>query len=115
VEDEEEGDDGEGKKEEEEREERVVRDMPVRLEFPHPRFNALLAVQDDVLYVYGGTFEKGDREFTFDDMYAVDLGKLDGCKEVFNRPVEDWIVSRLDATTGDGGLTMVIGIRRRRR
>ncbi|KAK3300958.1 uncharacterized protein B0H64DRAFT_449557 [Chaetomium fimeti] len=92
-EDEEEGGGGEGKKEEEEREERVVREMPVRLEFPHPRFNALLAVQDDVLYVYGGTFEKGDREFTFDDMYAVDLGKLDGCKEVFNRPVEDWVVS----------------------
>ncbi|KAH6650162.1 hypothetical protein F5144DRAFT_501932 [Chaetomium tenue] len=94
VEDEEDEDGMEGgKKEEEEKEERVLREMPVRAEFPHPRFNALLAVQDDVLYVYGGTFEKGDREYTFDDMYAVDLGKLDGCKEVFNRPVEDWVVS----------------------
>ena len=66
--------------------------MPVSMEMPHPRFNAQLAVQDDVLYVYGGTFEKGDREFTFDDMYAVDLGKMDGCKEIWNRPVEDWVV-----------------------
>lgn len=74
-------------------EKKITREMPVRMEFPHPRFNALLAVQDDVLYIYGGTFEKGDREFTFDDLYAVDLGKLDGCKEVFSRPVEDWIVS----------------------
>ncbi len=85
--------DGVGGKKEEEEEKKVVREMPVSMEFPHPRFNALLAVQDDVLYIYGGTFEKGDREFTFDDLYAVDLGKLDGCKEVFNRPVEDWIVS----------------------
>lgn len=118
VEDEEgDGVDGllEGGKKEEEREERVLREMPVRAEFPHPRFNALLAVQDDVLYVYGGTFEKGDREFTFDDMYAVDLGKLDGCKEVFNRPVEDWIVSTPVVAVGNVELTVSLGIRRRRR
>ncbi|KAB5580024.1 hypothetical protein GE09DRAFT_950669 [Coniochaeta sp. 2T2.1] len=78
---------------EEEKEDRKVRDMPVSMEMPHPRFNAQLAVQDDVLYIYGGTFEKGDREFTFDDMYAIDLGKMDGCKEIFSRPVEDWIAS----------------------
>ena len=46
-----------------------------------------------MLYIYGGTFEKGDREFTFDDLYAIDLVKLDGCKEVFNREVENWVVS----------------------
>ncbi|KAK3329620.1 hypothetical protein B0H66DRAFT_467616 [Apodospora peruviana] len=68
-----------------------VNEMPVSMELPHQRFNAQLAVQDDVLYIYGGTFEKGDREFTFDDMYAIDLGKLDGCKEIFKREVEDWI------------------------
>ena len=78
---------------EEEEPEKPMREMPVSMELPHPRFNAQLAVQDDVLYIYGGTFEKGDREFTFDDMYAVDLGKLDGSKEIFSRPVEDWIVS----------------------
>ncbi|KAK4230467.1 hypothetical protein QBC38DRAFT_356734 [Podospora fimiseda] len=77
---------------EEEKEEKKVRDMPISMEMPHPRFNAHLAVQDDVLYIYGGTFEKGDREFTFDDMYAIDLGKMDGCKEVFKREVEDWII-----------------------
>ena len=69
-----------------------VREMPVSMEFPHLRFNAQLAVQNDVLYIYGGTFEKGDREFTLDDLYAIDLDKLDGCKEVFNRPAQDWIV-----------------------
>lgn len=76
-----------------------VREMPVSMELPHPRFNAQLAVQDDVLYIYGGTFEKGDREFTFDDMYAIDLGKMDGCKEIFSRQTEDWIVSIFAGTT----------------
>ncbi|OJD37907.1 kelch repeats protein [Diplodia corticola] len=63
---------------------------PVQFEMPHPRFNAALAVQDDVLYVFGGTFEKADREFTFDEMWAIDLGKLEGVKEIFRRELEDW-------------------------
>lgn len=83
------------KKEEEEEEEKPAKEMPVTLEPPHMRFNAQLAVQGDVLYIYGGTFEKGDRTFTFDDLYAINLDKLDGCKQIFQRPVEDWIVSLL--------------------
>ncbi|KAK2626649.1 hypothetical protein QTJ16_003824 [Diplocarpon rosae] len=62
----------------------------VLMEFPHPRFNAQLTVQDDVLYIYGGTYEKGDVEFTFDEMYAIDLGKLDGVKQIFRRDLENW-------------------------
>ena len=62
-------------------------------EFPHPRFNAQLTVQDDVLFIYGGTFEKGDREYTFDEMYAIDLGKVDGVREIFRREPENWLGS----------------------
>ncbi|TFB05849.1 Kelch repeat-containing protein 3 [Trichoderma ghanense] len=76
-----------------EEEEKPAREMPVSMEPPHMRFNSQLTVQNDVLYIYGGTYEKGDREFTFDDLYAIDLVKLDGYKEIFSRPVEDWIVS----------------------
>ncbi|KAK5114291.1 hypothetical protein LTR62_002542 [Meristemomyces frigidus] len=65
-------------------------EKPIIWEMPHPRFNAQLTVQEDILYIYGGTFEKGDREYTFDEMWAIDLGKLDGCKEVFKREIEDW-------------------------
>lgn len=71
-----------------------VRDMPVSMEYPSPRFNAQLAVQEDVLYIYGGTFEAKDREYTFDDLHAIDLGKMDGCKEIFKREDESWVVSR---------------------
>ncbi|KAF2096688.1 kelch domain-containing protein 4, partial [Rhizodiscina lignyota] len=62
----------------------------VMFEMPHPRFNALLTVQDDIIYLFGGTFEKADREYTFDEMFALDLGKLDGVKEIFKRELEDW-------------------------
>ncbi|KAK3077069.1 hypothetical protein LTS18_011299, partial [Coniosporium uncinatum] len=65
-------------------------EKPAIFEMPHPRFNAQLAVQDDVLYIFGGTFEKGDQEFTFDEMWAIDLGKMDGAKEIFRREVQDW-------------------------
>ena len=65
-------------------------DVPTRFEFPHPRFNAQLAVQDDSLFIFGGTVERGDQEFTFDDFYRLDLGKLDGVRELhFNEP-ERW-------------------------
>lgn len=70
--------------------------LPVKevlIEFPHPRFNAQLTVQDDVLYIYGGTYEKGDREFTFDEMYSIDLGRLGGIKQIFRREPENWLGS----------------------
>ena len=57
---------------------------------PHPRFNSQLAVQDDVLYIFGGTFERGDVEYTFDEMWAIDLDRLDGVQEIFRRELDDW-------------------------
>lgn len=93
--------------EEPEEEEKPAREMPVTMEPPHMRFNAQLTVQNDVLYIYGGTYEKGDREFTFDDLYAIDLVKLDGYKEIFNKPVEDWIVSVTVYTKKKGGSNLL--------
>ena len=63
---------------------------PILNAMPHPRFNAHLAVQGDVLYIFGGTYERGDREYTFDEMFAVDLGKLDGVQEIYRRDLENW-------------------------
>jgi hypothetical protein len=67
-----------------------TKELPVKYEFPHRRFNAQLAVQDDTLFIFGGTFERGDLEFTFADMYTIDLGKLDGVREVFYEELKDW-------------------------
>lgn len=78
----------------EDEEVKVVKENSFQL--PAPRFDAALAVQDDVLYIYGGRFEQGDkedRELTFDEMFAIDLGKLDGVREVFSRgTTQDWEV-----------------------
>lgn len=72
-------------------EEAVVKSAkPVLMTMPHPRFNTQLAVQGDVLYIFGGTYEHGDAEYTFDEMWAIDLGKLDGVKEIYRRDLEDW-------------------------
>lgn len=76
-------------------------EKPVLWEMPHPRFNAQLAVQNDVLFIFGGTYEKGDREFTFEDMYAIDLDKLDGVKEMYRREPEDWQGSESEDSEDD--------------
>ncbi|EGE77779.1 kelch repeats protein [Blastomyces dermatitidis ATCC 18188] len=66
------------------------RNLTIRFEMPHRRFNSQLAVLDDTLFMFGGTFERGDQEFTFNDMYSIDLVKLDGVKEIFYREPEHW-------------------------
>src|SRR5205085_789738 len=72
-------------------------------EMPLARHGAQLTVQDDVLYIYGGTFEKGDREFTFDEMWTIDLGKLDGVKEMFRRELENWDASDEEESDEEDG------------
>ncbi|KAF8555628.1 galactose oxidase [Imleria badia] len=44
---------------------------------PMPRYNAMLAVLRNTLYIYGGIFELGTREYTLDDFYALQLDKLE--------------------------------------
>lgn len=69
---------------------------------PHPRFNAQLAVQGDVLYIFGGTFEHGDREYTFDEMFAIDLVKFDGVEEIYRRELENWLVVEDESDSESG-------------
>lgn len=51
-------------------------DDPVR-STPQPRYNTMLAVLRNTLYIYGGIFERGSREYTLDDFYALALDKMD--------------------------------------
>lgn len=39
-----------------------------------------MVVGKDTLYLYGGMMEIGDREITLDDLYTLDLNKLDSWK-----------------------------------
>lgn len=47
---------------------------------PSPRFNAMMSVSQNTLYIYGGVFEKGDIELTLNDLWSLNLDKLDGWK-----------------------------------
>ncbi|KAL4970705.1 putative Kelch repeats protein [Aspergillus stella-maris] len=79
-----------GSKEDDEEPVEPAKPAIVRFEMPHMRFNVQLAVQEDTLFIFSGTFEKGDREFTFNDMYSIDLGKMDGVKEIFYNEPGNW-------------------------
>ena len=76
-------------------------EKPRIFEYPHPRFNAALTVQADSLFIYGGTYEKGDREFTFDELWSINLNHLDGVTEIFKRDLEDWQGSEDEADSDE--------------
>ncbi|KAJ8247453.1 hypothetical protein GJAV_G00246560 [Gymnothorax javanicus] len=44
---------------------------------PCPRSNALATVKNGKLFLYGGMFEVGDQQVTLNDLYALDLHKMD--------------------------------------
>jgi len=56
------------------------REYPVVNALPHPRFNAATAVVDDTLFIFGGVWEFGEKDYSIDSLYSVDLAKLDGLK-----------------------------------
>ncbi|CAI5757132.1 unnamed protein product [Candida verbasci] len=66
--------------EDEEPIDKEMKEYPMIKQLPHPRFNATTCVVDDVLYIFGGIYEKGEREYSLDSFYAIDLGRLDGTK-----------------------------------
>lgn len=47
---------------------------------PRGRINSCIVVGKDTLYLYGGMMEIKDQEITLDDLYALNLSKLDEWK-----------------------------------
>ncbi|CUS21742.1 LAQU0S03e09714g1_1 [Lachancea quebecensis] len=50
---------------------------------PHSRFNAATAVVDDTLFVFGGSWEYGEKDFFIDSFYSIDLNRLDGVRTLW--------------------------------
>jgi len=69
---------------------------------PSARANALVAVKNNMLFLYGGYREEGEREFTLCDMYSLDLGKLD-CWNVLieQKGNHEWIYQNDDDDEDD--------------
>ena len=61
---------------------------------PSPRMNAAGVICRNQLYVYGGSYEQGSRQYTLSDFYSLDLAKLDGWKTIIaNMPSLQWFGS----------------------
>ncbi|MGH0139607.1 UNVERIFIED_CONTAM: hypothetical protein FKN15_016973 [Acipenser sinensis] len=60
---------------------------------PCPRSNAMTTVKHGVLYVYGGMFGVGDQLFTLNDLYSVDLHKMDEWKVLveMDPKTQEWL------------------------
>lgn len=67
---------------------------------PCPRSNTMIAVKQGLLYVYGGMFEVGDRQFTLNDLYCLDLHKMEEWKVLveMDPKTQEW----LDESDSDG-------------
>ncbi|CAI9580813.1 unnamed protein product [Staurois parvus] len=68
---------------------------------PCPRSNTMITVRQGLLYVYGGMFEVGDRQFTLNDFYCLDLHKMDEEWKVLvemDPKTQEW----LDESDSDG-------------
>lgn len=70
---------------------------------PCPRFNSAVAIQRNVLYIFGGMIEKGEQEITLDDVWAIDLNKLDGFVEMKGMSAEcmEWVASDEEDEDGE--------------
>ncbi|CAR28290.1 hypothetical protein ZYGR_0R00230 [Zygosaccharomyces rouxii] len=62
----------------EDEEESTKKQHTISTQLPHPRFNTSLAVVNDTLFIYGGLWELGDKDYNIDSFYGIDLNKVDG-------------------------------------
>lgn len=60
-----------------------LNEIELTMDMPHPRFHAHLAVSGDQLFIYGGVFEQGEKEYSLNDMHTINLEKLDGVRQLF--------------------------------
>ncbi|XP_063801734.1 kelch domain-containing protein 4 isoform X2 [Pseudophryne corroboree] len=60
---------------------------------PCPRSNSMIAAKQGILYVYGGMFEVGDRQFTLNDLYSLDLHKMEEWKVLveMDPKTQEWL------------------------
>ncbi|VFQ77782.1 unnamed protein product [Cuscuta campestris] len=69
---------------------------------PCGRINSCVAVARDTLYVYGGMMEVRDREVTLDDLYTLNLSKLDEWKCIIPASEPEWVEVSDDEDDEDG-------------
>ncbi|GMJ00093.1 hypothetical protein like AT5G50310 [Hibiscus trionum] len=68
---------------------------------PCGRINACMVVGKDTLYIYGGMMEVKDQEITLDDLYSLNLSKLDEWKCIIPASESEWVEASEDEDDDD--------------
>ncbi|KAK8657784.1 hypothetical protein V6N13_036007 [Hibiscus sabdariffa] len=68
---------------------------------PCGRINACMVVGKDTLYIYGGMMEVKDQEITLDDLYSLNLSKLDEWKCIIPASESEWVDASEDEDDED--------------
>ena len=67
--------------------------------WPCARMNAQMVVVRGVLYLYGGLYEEANKQVTLQDMYALDLSKLDQWRTLIPNRAEQMVSRPAPAMT----------------
>ncbi|KAK7353928.1 hypothetical protein VNO80_19384 [Phaseolus coccineus] len=70
---------------------------------PCGRINACMAIGRDTLYIYGGMMEIKDKEITLDDLYSLNLSKLDEWKCIIPASESEWVEASEDDEEDEDG------------
>lgn len=70
---------------------------------PSPRMNSGIVVCKGSLYIYGGLYESGSRQYTLSDFYSIDLHKLDHWKTMIANSLtgSEWLGSDSEEGSSD--------------
>lgn len=61
---------------------------------PSPRMNAAIAIVKHHLWIFGGSYEQGSRQYTLCDFYSLDVNKCDAWRtHIGNLPSLQWLGS----------------------
>jgi hypothetical protein len=65
---------------------------------PSPRFNSGLVYKGGLLYLFGGLWEVGDKDYTLKDFYSLDTKKLDSWSVLIEDDVKtmEWVAEEED-------------------
>lgn len=62
--------------------------------FPSPRMNTGMVICNKMLFLYGGLFEQGHRQYTLSDFYSLDVNKFDSWRTLIaNSNTQEWLGS----------------------
>ena len=57
---------------------------------PGPRMNTHMTMKSGILYLYGGILEQGDRSYVLNDLWSLDIKKMNQWKRINKTDKVDW-------------------------